>query len=240
MARSAAKRFYKRAGTAPSEGGVVVELDGRPVKTPLGNALVLPTARLAEAVAAEWEAQKDDVRPATMPLTQLAVTALDRMSANRDEIVSALAAFGGSDLLCYWADGPDDLVRRQAAAWQPLLDWAAETFGAAMTVTAGVRPVSQSEASLAALRAAVAALDDFQLAALGLVVPMSGSLILGLALLAGRLDAAGVSAAAFVDETYQTERWGEDAEALARRQAVEDDIAAAAAFLALIKDRPRQ
>lgn len=238
MARSAAKRFYTHAGTAPGEGGVVVQLDGRPVKTPSGNVLALPTADLAEAVAAEWEAQKDAVLPATMPLTQLAVTALDRIAANRDAVVAALAAYGGSDLLCYRADGPADLVRRQTDAWQPLLDWAADAYGARLRVTTGVLPVDQSEAALSALRARVAALDDFQLAVLGLVTPAAGSLVLGLALLAGRLDAAGVSAAAFVDETYQAERWGDDDEALARRRAVEADIAAAGEFLARIADTP--
>lgn len=238
MARPAAKRFYKHAGAAPGEDGVFVELDGRPVKTPLGNVLLLPTARLAEAVAAEWEAQKDDVLPATMPLTQLAVTALDRMMANRDEVVTALAAYGGSDLLCYRAESPDDLVRRQAAAWQPLLDWVNDAYGVSLTVTTGILPVDQPRAALAALREAVAKLDDFQLAVLGLVVPLSGSLVLGLALLAGRLDAVGVSAAAFVDEIYQAERWGEDAEALAKRRAVEADIAAAAEFLARMQESP--
>lgn len=234
-AQAAAKRFYEHAGTEPAEGGVLIHLDGRAVKTPMGRALIVPTPALAAAVAAEWEAQEETIRPDTMPLSQLAITARDRMDADRPEVVAALAAYGGTDLLCYRADRPADLMRRQAETWQPLLDWAADVFGAELAVTAGVLPVQQPQPALVSLREAVAALDAFELAVLGTVTPASGSLVLGLALLAGRLDAAGVVAAAFVDEAYQTEQWGEDAEAARRLAAISAEIEGAARFLALVR-----
>lgn len=234
LGQAATKRFYKHAGTEFVEGGILLQLDGRPLKTPLGRPLIVPSHALANALAAEWEAQGDDIRPDTMPLSQLAVTAKDRMDKDRAEVVASLVAFGTTDLLCYRADNPADLVKRQADVWQPLLDWAADTFGARLMVTAGVLPVEQPMEALSALRDAVTALGAFELAVLGSITPASGSLILGLALLAGRLDADGVVAAAFVDETYQAELWGEDDEATARRRVLEADIRNAAAFLLLL------
>lgn len=222
--RTAAKRFYEHAASAPVDGGIVVQLDGRAVKTPMGHALVLPNAALADAVVAEWESQIDAIRPDTMPLTQLAITALDRMTKDRADVVDTLAVYATTDLLCYRADNPDDLALRQAAAWQPLLDWAEETLEAPLVVTAGIIPIDQAPESLAAFHSAVDALTAFELAVLGSVTPMAGSLVLGLAFIKGRLDGEGVIAAAFVDETFQAEHWGEDEEAAARHKAMAEEI----------------
>lgn len=233
-----AKRFYSKAQAASidgGDGGYTVELDGRAVKTPQGHALAVPSRALADALAAEWDAQEDTIVPDSMPLSQLAITALDRMVSSREDVVFNLAAYGGSDLLCYRADAPQDLVAREAKAWQPLLDWADETFGAPLNVTNGILPIEQPALSLVALQGAIEELDPMALAVLGSVVPLSGSLILGLALVQGRLDAEEVVEAAFVDETYQAEKWGEDKEATERYQAISADIRTAEQFLNLVQ-----
>jgi chaperone required for assembly of F1-ATPase len=234
--QAAAKRFYDHAGAEPAGNGAwTVVLDGRPVKTPRGRTLTLPNHALTVAVALEWDEQTDAIRPDSMPLTQLAVTALDRMEADRAEVVASLAAYATTDLVCHRATGPEELVLREEAQWQPLLDWAEEAFDARLTVTTGVLPVEQPAEAVEALCAAVAELDAFELAVLGTVTPASGSLIIGLAFVAGRLDVDGVLEAAFVEETYQAEQWGEDAEAAARHDAIADDIAAAGDFLAYLR-----
>jgi chaperone required for assembly of F1-ATPase len=214
-----------------------VMLDDRPARTPAGRPLRLPTSALAQAVAAEWEAQTGAIRPHDMPLTALAATAIDRVGPQRPAIVDAVAAYGATDLLCYWADQPAELVERQHRVWQPLLDWARETCGARLEVTAGVIPVAQPDAATRALRSAVEALDDMELTALASAVQVSGSLVLGLALLAGRLEADAAFAAALLDERYQAEQWGEDEEAGERRRRLRQELDAVARFLALVRSR---
>jgi chaperone required for assembly of F1-ATPase len=230
------KRFYKDATIARTEEGYVVRLDGRPVRTPGRRVLAVPARPLAAAVAAEWRAQGDRVDPASMPLTRLASTALD-LAERRPAIVDEIAAYAGTDLLCYRAEAPPDLVARQQAAWQPLLDWASARYGATLAVTAGVVPRPQPPEALAALRRAVEACDDMALVALHAATVAAGSLILALALLEGRLDAAEAYALSQLDETFQVEKWGEDAEAARRRAALRDDIAQAARFHRLATDR---
>ena len=231
-----AKRFYGSVGVAPLGDGFTVTLDGRAVRTPAGRPLALPTEALARAVAGEWEAQEENVRPHTMPMMRLANAAIDRVEPQRHEIIEQTVAYARTDMLCYRADSPPELAERQAASWQPLLDWAAETHGARLTVTRGVTPRDQPAAALDGLGAAVAAVDDLELAALADVTGASGSLIVALALGAGRIDADEAHAVAQLDESYQVEKWGEDAEAQARRQRLHADIRAAAAFLALARD----
>ncbi|MCZ6466268.1 MAG: ATPase, partial [Alphaproteobacteria bacterium] len=184
-----AKRFYGAVGVAPLGDGFTVTLDGRAVRTPAGRPLTLPTEALARAVAGEWEAQEENVRPHTMPMMQLANAAIDRVEPQRREIIEQTISYARTDMLCYRADSPPELTDRQAASWQALLDWAAETHGARLTVTCGVTPQDQPEAALDALGAAVAALDDFELAALADVTGATGSLIVALALGAGRIGA---------------------------------------------------
>jgi chaperone required for assembly of F1-ATPase len=211
----AAKRFWNEARAEPCEGGFTVRLDSRPVKTPAKAPLVVPTLAMAQAIAAEWDAQTGKVDPATMPCTRAANSAIDKLSAQQAEVVDMLAAYAETDLLCHRAEGPPALVARQAVAWDPLLDWAAQTFGARLAVGTGVLPVPQDAGALAALRAPVAALTRFELAAFHDLVALSGSLVLGLAVIRGRMTAAEAWEASRVDETWQIEQWGADEEAAA-------------------------
>ena len=228
------RRVYQAAAAAPAPGGWGVALDRRPLRTPGGNPLTLPSAALAQAIAEEWEAQERDIRPATMPLFRLAATAVDRTAVQRDLVVAETANYAATDLVCYRADQPPALAARQRAAWQPLLDWAAGRCDAALCVTSGIVPARQSPATLRAFAAIVAAQDDFRLTVLHALTGACGSLVIALALLEGRLDADAAFAASQLDETFQIEAWGEDAEAAQRRAALTADIAAAARFLELL------
>lgn len=230
------KRFYRRAAAVRLEGGGHgVALDGRPVRTPRAARLLLPAPALAAAIAEEWEAQQNGIDPSSMPMMRLAVTAIDGIGAARGAVVERIAAFGGSDLVCYRAAEPEDLVRRQAEHWQPVLDWVAETHGARLAVTEGVISVAQEPAALAALKSAVEAFDDFPLAALSQLMAACGSLVLALAAAARRLDVDATVAASQLDELWQAERWGHEAEADARRRALAREIADAVRFLDLLE-----
>jgi chaperone required for assembly of F1-ATPase len=229
------RRFYRRATVVAGDAGFVVALDDRPVKTPAKAILSLPTAELAAAIAAEWEAQGEVIDPRTMPLTRLAATALDRVSGRRDAVIDDITAYGGSDLLCYRADAPEELVARQHRAWQPLLDWAAERWGATLYTTRGVVPVEQPVSALDALRIAVAAFADFPLTGLASAVQTTGSLIVGLALARARIDAEAAYRLALLDECFQAERWGCDPEAERRRQTLADEIRSARRFIDLAR-----
>jgi chaperone required for assembly of F1-ATPase len=228
------KRFYETAETVPAAGGHGVALDGRLVKTPGKRDLVVPSDTLAVAVAAEWDAQQEKIRPAMMPLTRLAGATIDRVPARREAVVRQVADYAGTDLVCYRAAHPPALAARQQAVWQPLIDWAAERYAAPLVVTAGVIPASQPEESLKAFAAAVAGNDDFALTALHAATAACGSLVIALALLEGRLDAAAAFAASQLDESFQIEAWGEEAEEAQRRAALAGDIEAAARFFALL------
>jgi chaperone required for assembly of F1-ATPase len=228
------KRFYQKAEVVETGAGTFsVALDGRKVHTPARNELRVPARALADAVRDEWESQTDQVNPAGMPMMRFTATALDRVGSNRDEVVSEIAGYGASDLLCYRAASPADLVARQQATWQPLLEWAGAEFGAHLKATEGVMPVAQKDAALAALRAAAAHCDDLVLSGLHGVTVATGSVVIGLAVVHGRLDGAAAWHAAQIDETYQTEKWGEDAEAAVRRDNLRATVDDAARFLRL-------
>lgn len=190
-----------------------VHLDARPLRTPLKAPLALPTEALAQAVAAEWRAQSGVVNPASMPFTRTANSAIDTVVPQFDAVAEMLAAYGGTDLLCYRATGPAALIARQAAAWDPLLEWAAEALHAPLQVTQGIMHVEQPAASLAHLDVAVRALSPFQLAAFHDLVSISGSLILALAVTRGQLDAEEAWTLSRLDEIWQIEQWGTDEEA---------------------------
>ncbi len=228
------RRLYREARAVEAEGGFGVVLDDRPVRTPIKATLVVPARALAEAIASEWAAQGEEVDPHAMPISRLANTAIDLTGPRRDEIVAELGGYARTDLLCYRAGHPPDLAARQQATWQPILDWAADTFGGRLEVTSGVVYVDQPAASVAACKAAVAALDDFALTALKSAVEAAGSLVLGLALVHGRLDAAAVFAASRLDEAYQVERWGEDGEAEKHARALAADLEDTGRFLAFL------
>jgi chaperone required for assembly of F1-ATPase len=234
MLKPGMKRFYievKRTLYSPFE----ILLDGRPIKTPGGNQFNTGRARaLADAIADEWQAQDETIVPDTMPLTKLVNTALDRIAPHREAIIDDLAAYAGADLLCYRAETPAELVRRQAAAWDPWLDWAAERYGARLAVTAGVTHIPQPDAAVARLREAMVALDDHHLVALHTAVTITGSAVLGLAFAARALDAEATFAAAQVDDAYQAELWGRDGEAESVRARRRDDLKAAWRYLHLL------
>jgi chaperone required for assembly of F1-ATPase len=229
------RRIYHKAEPVPAAGGHGVALDGRLVKTPGRRDLVVPSPALAAAIAAEWEAQHGEIRRATMPLTRLAGVTIDRGAAQREAVVRQVADYAGTDLVCYRAARPPTLAARQQAVWQPLLDWAVERYAAPLTVTSGVIPSSQPAASLAAFDTAVAAYEDFPLTALHAATAACGSLVIALALLEGRLDAAEAFTASQLDESFQIEAWGEDKEQAERRTALADDITAAAQLVTLLR-----
>lgn len=228
-----AKRFWKEARAEACEGGFTVRLDGRPVKTPAKVALVVPTLAMAEAIAAEWDAQTGEVKPDTMPVTRAANSAIDKIVPQRAAVVEIVAAYGGSDLLCYRAVGPEALVARQAAGWDPVLDWAAADLGVRLAVTAGVMHVAQEAGALARLTARVEGFDPFRLAAFHDLVAISGSLVLALAVTEGRLTPGEAWALSRIDETWQVEQWGEDEEAAASEAARHEGFLQAARFYAL-------
>ena len=210
-----------------------MQLDGKPMRLPGGPKLVLPQAALAEAIADEWQHAPAQMRPEDVPLTRIAGTAQERVAQDPGASVAALAAYGESDLLCYRAAEPEALVVRQHHGWQPWLDWAAAEYGARLHWTRGVMPLAQDDAAIAALREAVARHDAWALAGLGIVVPALGSLVLGVAVAAGRLDAAAAHRLSILDELFEEERWGLDADAALRRHFVARDIADAARFISL-------
>lgn len=231
------KRIYKTVTVSPTDGGggFAVLLDGQPLRSPGRRPIAVPARALAGAVAAEWDAQGDTVDARGMPMTGFAATVVDRVSPQRDFVLAELAGYGGSDLLCYLADEPAELTARQEAEWAPLRDWAEASLGARLAPTAGVMPVAQPPDSLAALRRAVEALDDWELAPLHTLTSITGSLVLGLAVLHGRLDAEAAYAASEVDEAYQVEHWGIDREAEQRRRARRAEVAQAAKFVELLR-----
>lgn len=229
------KRFYRAASVENDAQGFAVALDGRRIRTAQGRPLFLPTAALAGAVAEEWRAQAETIRRETMPLARLADAALDDVVANPAACIDAVVAYAETDLLCYRAVRPASLAQRQEACWRPVLDWAGERYGAAFAVTEGVAPVRQSASALAAVRAAVASAGAWPLAALREAAGATGSALLALALREGRLDAAGAVAASQLDECWQAERWGEDAEASARLAALAAAVEASARFLRLLE-----
>lgn len=232
---AAARRFYKTATIHAEAQGWRVLLDERPLLTPLKSAFLAPRA-VAEAAAAEWEAQTDLIDPLSMPVTRAVNAAIERVAPHREAVIDDIAGYGGSDLLCYRAGHPAALAVRQDAAWTPLLDWSASDLGAPLSTTVGVTPIDQPPGSIAKLRAAVAESSDIGLAALSELTALSGSLVLALAVARERLDAEAAWSASRIDEAWQIEHWGEDEEAekaAARRRA---DFMAAARLAALLRE----
>lgn len=228
------RRFYREVALTPATHGWQITLDGKLLRSPAKAELVLPTEQLAQAVRAEWDQQQDHVVPHSMPLMQLASTTIDRVALNHAKVVAETAGYAASDLLCYRAERPEELVARQTQIWQPLLDWANRRFDTALQTTTGIIAIPQSPASLAQFERVVQALDPWRLTALASLAGATGSLILALALLERHLTPEAVVQAAQLDELYQAERWGDDAEAVQRRQNLARDIADAARFLTLL------
>jgi len=206
-------RFWRAARPVALAQGFTVELDGRAIRTPAKAPMLVPTLAFAQAVAAEWDAQKDRIRPETMPLTRAANSAIDKVTVERGAVVSSVAAYGATDLLCYRAARPEALVRRQSSGWDPILAWAEARLHTPLKVTTGVVPVAQPPASLARLHARVDALPAFQLTALSELVALSGSLLIGLAVTQRFADPLSSWVASRIDEIWEEERWGKDAQA---------------------------
>ncbi|MGE4063363.1 MAG: ATP12 family chaperone protein [Rhodospirillaceae bacterium] len=228
------RRVYKAVAVREGGGSFSVLLDGKPALTPLRAPLASKSHALAAAVAAEWDAQDPHVDPETMPLTRLLATEIDRVTPLRDAVIASLMSYVDTDALCYRAAHPADLRARQQARWQPVLDWLATAHGIALTAVDGAMPISQAPAAVARMREALAALGDARLTAFQAAAALTTSLALSLALVHGHLSAADVFGAAFLDELYQSERWGEDKEAGDRRRRMAADLAAIERYLSLV------
>lgn len=227
------KRFYKDAAVERRDGKFLIVLDGRGVKTPKKRDLALPTQALAEAIAAEWAEQGERINPATMPLTRIANTAIDAVADHMAEVAADIEAFAGNDLTCYRAEGPEALVRRQSNAWDPVVAWAKTALGAEFLVGEGVLPIEQPASSVAAIGKALEGAGPFRLAALHIMTTLTGSALIALAHAMGRLTLEEAWAAAHVDETWQAEQWGWDAEAQARARHRKEEFSAASRALTL-------
>lgn len=232
MSEWQAKRFWKEAAVTEAEDGFGIALDGRPVRTPGRAALLVPTRAMAEAIAAEWDAQGELLDPLSMPATRAANSAIEKVIPQRAGVIEALAEYGATDLLCYRAEAPADLVARQEAAWDPLLEWAREALGAPLKTTTGVMFAPQDAGALAALRAQLEGADAFELAALHDLIMLSGSLVIGLKARAPS-DPGPLWEASRVDEIYQADAWGYDEEAVAAAAAKEEAFRAAHRFYQL-------
>jgi chaperone required for assembly of F1-ATPase len=228
------KRFYKDVTVEPQRGAYAILLDGKPVRTPKMEALAVPTRALAEAIAAEWAAQDTHLDPATMPLSKLAITALDGVAANKADVAADIVKFAGSDLLCYRAKSPEALQRLQAEVWDPVLHWMEAQIGARFVLGEGVMPVEQRPAVLDGIAAEVAPYDAMALASLHVMTTLMGSAVLALAHAQGKLSAEDAWAAAHVDEDWQISQWGVDVEAAERRQKRWREMQAASRFLTLL------
>jgi chaperone required for assembly of F1-ATPase len=233
------KRFYTLATTERDveTGAHRFLLDGREVKTPARAPLAVPGEALAAAIVAEWTAQEERIDPATMPMTGFANASIDRVLPDVAEFAKGIAAYAASDLLCYRADDPAELVTEQILYWDPILDWARGHYDATLTVTSGIMPVDQPAATVERLSEAVAALDPWLLAGLSTIVSISGTLVGSLALIKGRIAADDLWTAAHVDEDWQARQWGEDAEAKTRQAARRVQFDDAARYCALVAAR---
>ncbi len=231
------KRFWKAVDAVAEAGGwgVGVKLDGKPLRTPARAALVVPTAALGEAIAGEWRDAGETIEPRAMPLTGLANAAIDRVAADRAGFAAHLARYAEADLACYRAEGPSPLVERQAERWDGLLSWARRRFDVDFAITSGLIHVAQPPATVERLAHAVASLDAFRLAGLSPLVTIGGSLIAGLAVVENALTAEAAWVAVSVDEAWQLEQWGADAEALAALEGRKRDFLAAARFVELLE-----
>lgn len=236
MHKPLAKRFYKEVSVAAADGGHAVLLDGRTVRTPARRPLAVPTRKLAELLAAEWDAQGEVINPPAMPLTRLVNTAIDGVALDQRAVFDDILRFAGSDLLCYRADSPEGLVQRQNDSWNPVLDWAAQSLGARFILVEGVIHQEQPPEAISAFSEGLRAFaTPLGLTCLHTITALTGSALLALAIASGRLSAQDAWAAAHVDEDWQIEHWGTDEEAFQRRENRSREMQAAAAVLDALK-----
>ncbi len=228
------KRFWEAAAAIAADGGYAIALDGRRVKTPAKADLILPTVDLAEAVVEEWNSVGDTIDPREMPLTGLANAAIDRIAPDKEQFAKGIALYGESDLTCYRAEGPEGLVRWQQDAWDALLEWARRRYDVDFSLCTGVVHIEQPADTVRKLSHEVMALDAFYLAGLSQMVTIGGSLVAALAVYEEMMPADGVWEAVSLDDRWQLEEWGEDAEARLALDARRRDFLAAARFLSLL------
>ena len=232
MKRQLPKRFYKEASVAQAEGGFAVHLDGKPVRTPGRATLLLPTAAAAVLVAEEFAAQEERIDPSTMPVFRLVNTAIDGVATDPQAVLEDILRFASSDLLCYRAGEPERLVECQAAAWDPVIDWARATLGARLFLAEGIMHVEQPREAIAAIGVHLRQREaPLRLAALHVITSITGSALLALAFEAGAIDAEAVWTAAHVDEDWNIAHWGLDEEAAARRAFRKRDMMGAVALI---------
>lgn len=228
------KRFWKEVATEREDGGWTIKLDGRPVKTPARASLIVPTEALADAIAEEWRGVGETIDPRAMPLTGLANAAIDRVAPERQVFAQTLAEYAEADLACYRAEGPRELVARQEHSWDELLGWARRRFDVDFATTSGLMHVAQPQATVERLANGVAALDAFHLAGLSPLVTVGGSLVAALAVLEKALTPEEAWDAVSIDDRWQLEQWGADAEAAQALENRRRDFFAAARFLELL------
>lgn len=229
------KKFYKKAEAGTAPGGFVVRLDGKTLKTPLQHSLILSSSELAEAMAAEWESQGTDIIPASMPLTQLVNTMIDKCAGvDRAAMDAEVCRYAGSDLVCYFGTHPADLVRLQEAVWRPLLAWLAAEKGIVLETVSGIKYHNQPAAALKDFEKIVRGMDAARFTLLQAVMGISGSAVIGLAFAEGKIDADQAWQASCVDEIYQLEKWGEDDLARKKLNNIRTELDAAERFRTLI------
>ncbi|MGB0576010.1 MAG: ATP12 family chaperone protein [Alphaproteobacteria bacterium] len=226
-------RFYENVETVPEGDGWAVLLDGKSIKTPAKQSLILPTIGLAERVAQEWQEQDKEIVPLSMPLTRFANATIDRTRMMRTDVIAQICAYAQSDVLCYRVDEPADFVERQMAEWQPILDWLSASRGISLRVTAGIVQIDQDRSALEAVKNTVSALNDFALTGLHSVTTGFGSIALGLALADGHIDCEKAVTLATLEEIYQMEIWGEDSETIRRHDELRQEVLNADQFMTL-------
>ena len=225
------KRFYKGVDVGGADDAYHVLLDGRPLKTPAKATLAVPVKGLAEALAVEWDEQEDEIEPTAMPITRLASTAVDRMPELREPAIHEISDYTGTDLLCYRASKPDDLVRRQHDVWQPMLDWIDKRYGISFEVTGSLLPAPQQKATVDGIRQLVEKVDNWPLVGLHAATTGLGSVVLALALWHGEIDHASAADASLLDELFEIEQWGQERDAIRRHDVLRRDIKGIAVFL---------
>jgi chaperone required for assembly of F1-ATPase len=228
------QKFFESVDVVSDLGGFYVRLDTQPIKTPKNSTFVVPSKTLADLVALEWSVQEAEIKPLTMPLMRLTCTAIDKIAPVRSGVIEQLAQYGINDLLCYRAERPDDLVTLQHKRWQPILNWMEQTNKVPLNVTSGVIHVSQPHDTIDKLIALIDVYDDFTIAGLGEITQLTGSLALGLATVECHIDGHFAFEASQIDNDWQTKQWGEDIEAVARRNNLETDIKIATQFLSAL------
>lgn len=234
MTTPAARRFYKHATTLDVDGGHGVALDERRLRTPKGAIFIAPTRALADAIAAEWDAQGEHIIPSSMPLTQLAFAAIDHTANKRDDIAAALAKYAETDLVSHRAASPEALVARQSEKWDPLIDWGHARFGIRLPVVSGIIAAAVSAEHLTMFAGEVRALDSFRATAAAQAITLAGSILIGFALIEGQLDAQHAFEAAVLDDLWSQERWGRDDAAHARLAKQRAEFETIARFVATL------